>query len=291
VNNAYSRVRSPRRAGLWRKRIGAFLTYAILVTATLGVLLPILWAISTSLKDPQEIHAWPPQWIPSHVTSANYITGLLTPRFLHYLWNSVIVVAGALLVSIGLGTHAAYAVSRKNFRGKNILLFVIWSTIMIPGVSIVIPMFLLAVDVGLYDTYSALIIAYSAWLIPSIIWLMRGFVETVPPELEEAAQIDGCGTLKSFYVIVLPLLRPGLAAAAVLVFVTIWNDFLIGYALVVSDERRLLQVGLHAFMTEGSIEWGPMMAATIGSLIPAALVFAFMQRAFIQGVTGGAVKG
>jgi ABC-type glycerol-3-phosphate transport system permease component len=266
-------------------------TYFTLGLAGLFVVLPILWALSTSLKLPNDIHAWPPRWVPLRFTFDNYIVGFLTPRFLHYLMNNLIVVAGSLVVSIALGSHAAYAVARKPFFGKNILLLIIWATIMIPGVSIIVPLYLLAVDIGIYDTYTVLIIVYSAWLIPSLIWLLRGFIDSIPLELEEAAQMDGCGPLKTFYVIVLPLMRPGIAAAAVLVFVTIWNDFLIGYALVVSDERRLLQVGLQAFMTEGSIEWGPMMAATLGSLIPAAILFGVLQRAFIQGVTGGAVKG
>lgn len=134
-------------------------------------------------------------------------------------------------------------------------------------------------------------IVYAAWLIPTLIWLLRGFVISIPRSLEEAAQIDGASRLQTLYLVVLPLMRPGLGAAAVLAFVTVWNDFLIGFALTLSDEHRLLQVGLQSFVTEGGIDWGPMMAATIGSLLPAAVVFGLLQRAFIQGVTGGAVKG
>jgi ABC-type glycerol-3-phosphate transport system permease component len=267
------------------------MTYGALVVGCLIVLVPIGWALSTSLKISQEIHSWPPHWIPHQFTFENYLQGPLTKKFLTYLGNSVFIVAATVLLSVGLACHAAYAVARKNFSAKKPLLVLVWATMMIPTVSIVVPLYLMAVDVGIYDTYLVLVLVYSAWLIPSTLWLLTGFVESVPVELEEAAQIDGCGPFKIFYAILLPLMRPGLAAAAVLVFVTVWNDFLIGFSLVLSDSRRLLQVGLQVFLTEGGIEWGPMMAATITALIPAALVFGVLQRAFVQGLTGGAVKG
>jgi len=280
---------SPRRKS-WRRIIVDAAVYGCLVAACIVVLAPIFWAASTSFKMSAEIHGTP-HWIPNTVTFKNYLDSILDPKFLRYLGNSFIVFAGALVVSVGFAVHAAYVLARRRFAGKETMLFLIWATIMIPGVSIIVPLYLLAVDIGIYDTYAVLIIVYSAWLIPSVIWLLRSFVGSVPFELEEAAQVDGCSPVKTFYVVVLPLLRPGLGAAAVLVFVTVWNDFLIGFALTLGEERRMLQVGLHSFITEGGINWGPMMAATIGSLVPAALVFGFLQRAFVQGLTAGAVKG
>lgn len=280
-------VKSRARA---KRTLARAANYGLLVVACIVVLSPIMWAASTSLKTAQEIHG-SPVWIPKAVTFQNYVQSILHPKFIGYLFNSLLVFAGALIVSVGLAAHASYAVARRAFPGKSLLLFLVWATIMIPGVSIIVPVYLLTVDLGIYDTYFALIIVYSASLIPALIWLLRGFVLSLPVEVEEAAQVDGCSPLKIFYVIVLPLMRPGLGAAAVLVFVTIWNDFLIGFALTVGEERRMLQVGLHSFVTEGGINWGPMMAATVGSLVPAGLIFVLLQRAFVQGVTAGAVKG
>ena len=277
-----------RRRAHW---IGTAATYAVLVLAAAFVLLPLAWALSTSFKAPTEVFASPPRWIPGTFDFTNYTRGLFSPKFLRYILNSVIVVAGSLLLSVGLAVHAAYAVSRFKFRAKEALLFVIWSTVMIPGVSIIVPLYLLAVDLGIYDTLFVVVLAYSAWLVPTLIWLLRGFVDTIPYELEESAFVDGCSRLKAFYVVVLPLMRPGLAAASVLVFVTIWNDFLLAFSLTLRDENRLLQVGLYSFVTELGIEWGPLMAATIGSTIPVVIAFALLQRSFIQGLTGGAVKG
>jgi ABC-type glycerol-3-phosphate transport system permease component len=266
-------------------------TYAALAMASAFVLIPLLWALSASLKSPTDVLASPPQWIPPVVDFSNYTKGLFAPKFLRYIGNSLLVVAGSLLLSVGLAVHAAYAVSRFQFRAKDTLLFITWSTVMIPGISIIVPLYLLVVDLGIYDTLFVVIVAYSAWLVPTLIWLLRGFIDTVPYELEESALVDGCSRLKAFYVIVLPLLRPGLAAASVLVFVTIWNDFLIAFSLTLKDENRLLQVGLYSFITELGIEWGPLMAATIGSTVPVIVAFALLQRSFIQGLTGGAVKG
>ena len=277
-----------RRRSRW---LGDAATYAALALATAFVLIPLAWALSTSLKLPSDVFASPPRWIPGAVDLTNYTRGLFSPRFLRYILNSVLVVAGALVLSVGLAVHAAYAVSRFKFRGKDALLFVIWSTVMIPGVSIIVPLYLLAVDLKIYDTLFAVVLAYSAWLVPTLIWLLRGFVDTIPYELEESAFVDGCSRLKAFYVVVLPLMRPGLAAASVLVFVTIWNDFLLAFSLTLRDENRLLQVGLYSFVTELGIEWGPLMAATVGSTIPVVIAFALLQRSFIQGLTGGAVKG
>jgi multiple sugar transport system permease protein len=271
--------------------IGTAATYAALALAAAFVLVPLAWALSTSLKAPSDVFASPPRWIPGAIDLTNYTRGLFSPKFLRYILNSVLVVAGALVLSVGLAVHAAYAVSRFKFRAREALLFVIWSTVMIPGVSIIVPLYLLAVDLGIYDTLFVVILAYSAWLVPTLIWLLRGFVDTIPYELEESAFVDGCSRLKAFYVVVLPLMRPGLAAASVLVFVTIWNDFLLAFSLTLRDENRLLQVGLYSFVTELGIEWGPLMAATIGSTIPVVIAFALLQRSFIQGLTGGAVKG
>lgn len=280
-----------RRKATWGGRVRDLLTYSVLGIAVAFVLVPILWGLSTSLKLPTDLLATPARWIPSTVDFDNYQRSLLSAKFLRYMGNSLAVVVGSLIVSVTLAVHAAYAASRFRFKGKDFLLLLIWSTVMIPGVAIIVPLYLLAVDIGIYDTLFVVVLAYSAWLVPTLIWLLRGFIESVPVELEESALVDGCSRLKAFYLIVMPLLRPGLAAASVLVFVTVWNDFLLAFSLTLRDENRLLQVGLYSFVTELGIEWGPLMAATIGSTIPVVLAFIFLQRLFIQGLTGGAVKG
>jgi len=279
------------KSGKKGNRMTETVTYVALIAAAVFALLPLMWGLSTSLKPAVEASTWPPTWMPRHLTFDHYATVLNNPKYIRYLLNTVGVTLAVMLIGVTLSAHAAWAVVRHRFIGKKTMLFLMWTTIMIPGISIIVPLYLMAVDVGLYDTYAVLVIVYCASIVPTLVWLLRGFVASVPAELEEAALIDGCGRIAVFYRIVLPLLRPGLGAAAVLVFVTVWNEFLIGYALVLGDEHRLIQVGVYYFVTETGIEWGPLMAGMFISVLPVLVLFASLQKFFIQGLTGGAVKG
>jgi ABC-type glycerol-3-phosphate transport system permease component len=265
--------------------------FLFLVAVSAFALIPILWGLSTSLKTAQDVHAFPPTWIPNSVTLENWHGGVFSERFGRYLLNTALVVLGSLVLSLTLSIHAAWATVRFRFFGRDTVLLLMWATIMIPGVSIVVPLYMVAVDVGLYDTLWVLVLVYSAWLVPTLVWLLRGFVASVPAELEESARMDGCTVLGAFYRVTLPLTWPGLIAGSILVFVMIWNDFLIGYSLTLSDENRLIQVGIYYFITETGVQYGPLMAAAIASVIPVLALYALLQRYFIQGLTGGAVKG
>jgi ABC-type glycerol-3-phosphate transport system permease component len=265
--------------------------YAGLCLAVLFALLPILWACSTALKPGREISAWPPHWIPDTVTLQNFDRGVWSSKFLLYLRNTIIVIALALALAIPPALHAAWAAARLRFRGKQTLLLVMWATTMIPGIAVLVPLYLIAVQLGLFDTFWVLAIVYGAWAVPTLVWLLRRFMAAVPVELEEAAMLDGCSRLGAFYRVTLRLTPAGIFAGAVFVFVNIWNEFMIGYGLVQSDAHRIIQVGLYAFVTEVGIEWGPMMATLTASLVPIFLFYFLLQRFFIRGLIGGAVKG
>lgn len=281
---------SVRRGAGYRKVRDETVTYTVLVLASAFALLPLAWGLSTSLKAPAEIAA-EPKWLPAGLYLGNYVEAFRSDKFLQYLFNSSLVLALTLVFSVALAAHAAYVVSRREFPGKSALMFLVWSTIMIPGVAVIVPLYLLSVKVYLYDTYAVLVLVYSSWLVPTLIWLLKGFIDAVPFELEESALIDGCGQLGAFYRVVFPLLKPGLAAGSVLVFVMVWNDFIIGYAVTLTDPHRMVQVGLYFFVTEVGISWGPLMAATMIALAPIVIAFGLLQRQFIQGIAGGSVKG
>ncbi|MGG5822903.1 carbohydrate ABC transporter permease [Falsiroseomonas sp. HW251] len=275
-----------------RLRPGAAVAaYGAVLLACAFALLPVLWGLSTSLKTTQEVHAWPPSWLPVAPTFDNWRLAVFDARFMRYVGNTLLVVAGSLVLSLGLALLAAWATVRFRFRGREGLLLLMWSTIMVPGIAVVVPLYAVAVEVGIYDTLLAPGLVFSAWLVPTLVWLLRGFIAAVPAELEESAQIDGCTPLGAFARVTVPLLWPGLVAGSILVFVMIWNDFLIAYSLTLSDENRLVQVGIYAFMTETGVEYGPLCAAAIASIIPIVALYAALQRYFIQGLTGGAVKG
>ncbi|HVY21087.1 MAG TPA: carbohydrate ABC transporter permease [Bauldia sp.] len=272
-------------------RAAAAFTYAGLGVGAVFAALPVLWGVSTSLKSVIDVNAFPSEWIPETVTFGNWVTAVFSGRYSHYLVNTVIVIAFTLVLSLGLAAHAAHATVRHAFAGRKLTLNLMWATVMIPGIAIIVPLYSLAVHLGIYDTLIVLVLVYSAWLVPTLIWLLRGFVASIPNELEEAARVDGCSRLGAFYRVTLPLLRPGLLAGGVLVFIHIWNEFLVGYSLVLSDQHRLIQVGVYFFVTENGIAWGPLTAAATASVIPVVLAYAFLQRSFIQGLTSGAVKG
>jgi ABC-type glycerol-3-phosphate transport system permease component len=275
-----------------RRAAGKAITVIFLFLATVFAVAPILWAVLTSLKSPKEVALYPPTFFPQHLTFENYLGAVINNgTYLHYLFNTAVIVVAATALCLICSAHAAHAVARFRFRGSNVLMFAMFSTVMIPGVAVVIPLYLLSVKVGIYDTVLVLILVYSAWLTPTLVWLLRGFVLVIPYELEEAARIDGYSRLGAFYRVTLPLLRPGLLAGAVLIFANIWNEFLLGYSLVQSETARVIQVGIYANLTEVGVQWSRLTAAAVTAMLPVMIIYAFLQKAFVQGLSAGAVKG
>jgi ABC-type glycerol-3-phosphate transport system permease component len=266
-------------------------SYAVLALAALVAILPILWALLTSLKSMDEILAYPPVFIPSSVTIENYRSVIFGSGFLRYLFNTLLVAAIAIGIVLVAASHCAYAVSRIRFRGREGLMFLILTASMVPLVSLLSPLYLIWSSFGLYDTYFGMALVFAAWQTPTAVWLIRGFIEAVPYEIEEAAMIDGCSRWKCFYKIVLPIVQPGLVATAIVIFIFIWNDFLIATALTISDSRRLMQVGLYRYLGDLGVDWGRFSAYTILSIFPVVVVFVTLQKRLISGLVGGAIKG
>jgi multiple sugar transport system permease protein len=286
-----------KRSWKMRRRSFAGLAEMLAMVLVLGfavifALAPILWAILTSLKGPKEVALYPPTFLPQSLTLDNYRFAVIyNGKFLHYLFNTALIVVAATIICLVFSAHAAHAVARYKFRGSALLMFAMFSTIMIPGVAVVIPLYLLSVKAGIYDTITVLVLVYSAWLSPTLIWLLRGFVNAIPIELEEAGRIDGYSRIAVFYRVTLPLMRSGLLAGAVLIFANIWNEFLLGYSLVQSETARVVQVGIYANLTEVGVQWGRLTAAAVTATVPVLIIYAFLQKAFVQGLSTGAVKG
>jgi multiple sugar transport system permease protein len=274
-----------------RHHLVSVASHAFLIGACVIAVVPIFWGVVTSLKENEEIFSFPTQWLPDPVTIEHYKLVLFGSNFPRFFTNSAVVSILTILVTLAIAAHAAYAAARLKYRGKNVLLFLILATSMIPGISVLAPLYQMTVAVGLHDTYFALVLVYSAWQVPTVIWLLRGFIETVPAELDEAAMIDGCSRLQAFYRVVLPTLQPGLAAGAIMTFVFVWNDFLIGSVLTIGENMRPIQVGLYRYMGDVGVEWGRFLAYGVLALLPIMVVFLILQRRFISGLTSGAVKG
>jgi ABC-type glycerol-3-phosphate transport system permease component len=267
------------------------LSYVLLVLMALFAVLPILWALLTSVKDMGEILAYPPVFFPSSITIENYRSVIFGSGLLRYMFNTMFVAAIAIGIVLVGASHCAYAVSRIRFAGRESLMFLILAASMVPLVSLLSPLYLIWSGLGLYDTYLGMALVFAAWQMPTAVWLIRGFIEAVPYEVEEAAMIDGCSRLKCFYKIVFPIVQPGLVATAIVIFIFIWNDFLIATALTISDSRRLMQVGLYRYLGDLGVDWGRFSAYTILSILPVVVVFVTLQKRLISGLVGGAIKG
>jgi multiple sugar transport system permease protein len=214
------------------------------------------------------------------------------PNIGRFFLNSAILTVGTVALCLIVSAPAAYAAARFKFRGKNTLLLTILATSMIPGISILIPIYLLAITIDVLNSYLFMILVYSAWMIPQTIWFMKGFVEVVPQELEESALIDGCSWFGAFVRIVVPLIQPGLIAISILIFMFVWNDFLIGVILTTDDERRTVQVGLVRFIQDPiGVSWGEFMAFAMLAIAPVLVAFLLLQQRFVEGLTSGSVKG
>lgn len=273
------------------KKQYTILIYILLVFACLVVSLPIFWYISTSLKPYVKTIAYPPKWIPDPITFENFRFLLTKSNAPKYILNSLSVCFFTIICTLILASHMAFAFSRYQFKGKNVLMFCILMTSMIPGICIITSMYIISVKLNLHDTYHLLIIVFTAGQIPTQVWLLKGFFDKVPVELEESARLDGVTTLGSFYRILFPLSLPGIAAGAILIFVNVWNDWLISSTLTISESMRMVNVGLFDYIKDLGVDWGKFTAYSLISIFPIIVLFLSMQKYFIQGLTAGATKG
>jgi len=279
-----------------RRRFSPLWTVTIcLVVLITGVwtLFPIYWMLSTSVKENLEVFKVPPDLWPEHPTVASYI-GLNNdiapvPAFFR---NSVITSIGTVVLAVALAMFAGYALSRLRFRFRRSILIGVLMTQMFPLVVLLIPMYLLYVRAHLLNSYLGLILAFTSFTLPFGIWMIKGFVDSVPAEIEEAAMVDGCNRLQAMWMVVFPLVIPGVVATAVFAFLDAWNNLLFPLTLVNELTMKTLPPGMIlAFGGEFKHDWAGMMAASTVVTVPVIVAFVLIQRYLVEGLTGGAVKG
>lgn len=283
-----------RTAGLARRagrKLGDVLAYLALGLLTAFSLGPILWLVLTSLKPEADIVRAGIEYIPHHVTYSNFVAIWEESGFPQLILNSAITTLYTLILCLGVGVPASYALSRLTFRGRKSLLLGFLSVRMFPAVLVVIPLFVVLRTVGLLDTRLGLALAYTSFLLPIFIWLLKGFLDAVPRDLEDAARVDGCTRAGAMLRIVLPLIRNGLAASGVFVAIAAWNEFLFALMLTTSGGARTWPVGLQLMVGEFQLPWGVLAAGGVLSMLPVMLLFAAVQRTMVSGLTAGAIKG
>jgi multiple sugar transport system permease protein len=245
-----------------------------------------LWMLSLSLKSELENTAYPPVFIPSRFTFENFAKVLGGANFAKYFWNSIIVSGVSTLAALLLGVPAGYGIARA--KATRLAAFVLVSRIT-PGISYLIPMFILFRWLDLIGTLVPMIIIHLVITLPIVVWVMIGFFETLPQDIEEAATIDGCNPWQAFWHVALPLARPGITVATILSFIFSWNNFVFGIVLT-SRETRTLPVAVYNSMSFEQIAWGPLAASALLVTLPVLLLTVFAQKQIVQGLTAGGVK-
>ncbi|HWU90220.1 MAG TPA: carbohydrate ABC transporter permease [Kofleriaceae bacterium] len=268
----------------WRGAIVAAVIVLVIIALT-----PYLWMLLTSFKGRLEVLSDKPVW-KFDPTLEGYRGVFVDKKYLPLVWNSAIVAVGSTLLSLAIGVPAAYVFARSRFRGKEDLFFFFLTTRMAPAISVVVPMYLLFNKLGLLDTRLVVVLAHSTFNLSLVVWMMRGFFAEIPPQVDEAAQLDGHTRAGAFARVLLPLAAPGIAATAVLCFILSWNEFLYAFILA-AFESRTLTVGIPGLVTPHGTLWGQVAAVAIVATLPIILFTAVVQRHLVRGLTFGAVKG
>ncbi|MFJ9518972.1 carbohydrate ABC transporter permease [Kitasatospora sp. NPDC101801] len=253
---------------------------------------PVYWMVLTAFKPSTEIQAETPTFLPLHPTLEHFRTAVGSAGFAGYWRNSLLVTLGAVLLALLVALPAVFAVGRLRWRGRKAFVLLVFTAQMAPWEALLIPMYVIARDTGLLDSLTMLTLVYFMTTLPFTIVTLRGFLATVPAELEEAAQVDGCTRPVAFRRVTLPLLAPGLLATSLFGFITAWNEFAFANTLIIKNQdAHTLPVWLSSFGNVFGTDWGATMAAASLFMLPVLLVFLVLQNKVTTGMTAGAVKG
>lgn len=301
ISNGVSRffdiLLPPKEAGVprlnRRQRDGIRLFSRLLAVAIflIFVLFPFYWIIITSFKTTLQIQRFDSIYWPNPWTLEQYRSLIQETSFVTWFRNTVFVASTSTVISVALASTAAYALARLKFRGGGLMTTLLLVTYLLPGSLLFIPLYRILTDLGLINTYGALIATYPTFLMPFATWVMMGYYRSIPVELEEAALIDGASRLTAFWRITLPLAMPALLSVTLFAFTTAWNEFLFAFVFITSESLKTLPVGLQLLVFGDIYPWGQMMAASLMMAIPVVVIYIFAQRFLVEGLTAGSLKG
>lgn len=289
VGGLRRRLAGMQASDLWTRILIVAVTAAVLIY----ILLPIYWMLKSSVQTNAEIRMLPPVWVPSTLTLQPYENANILIPVWRYVFNSLFVSVTASVIATLVACSAAYVLARFRFPGATTILAVILLTNLIPPITKVFPIYFFIQELGLLNSYFGLIFAYVGFSMPFAVLLLRGYFETsAPPELEEAALVDGCSHFSAFWRVILPVSLPGIAAVTIFTFLNAWNDFLWASLLLNQGEMKTIQVGIGDFAQEGGgVQYvNAFMAACVIATIPALILFLVVQRWLVGGLTAGSVK-
>lgn len=272
------------------QRLIRFISYGLGTVFIIVLTMPLIWVVTTSLRPIAEVTSTPPIIWPQNITFDAYFDLWHEAPFVKYIVNSLVISLLTTLIALAFSISAAYAFARFAFRGATVLLMVFVMAQMLPGSSILIPLFQVIRSLGLLDTHAGMILIYTGFAIPFCTWLLNGYFRSIPEELEQAALIDGCSRLDLLFMIILPLAAPAVIAVGTFAFLLSWNEFL--FAFVFTKSKALtIPVGIRAaFLGQYVNKFDMLFAASLIFSLPPIATFVFLQKYFVQGLTAGAVK-
>lgn len=273
------------------KKLDRWTYFCLASLLTCFLLFPIFWMVKISFSPQAELFTMPPKWFSDNINLEGYKAFWYRASFLRFYFNSILVAFGTVIICLFAGILAAYSFSCFQYPGRDTLMLGSLSAQMFPWALLLISLYIFLGKLRLINSYFGLILAHSIFALPLTIWIIKGYFDTVPRELQDAAIIDGCGPIQILVRIIIPVCYPGILAAGIYVFIFSWNDFIFGLTLTSKESMRTLGPGIAmTFIGEHAYAWVDMMAASILVSLPTIIVFLLLQRFFIEGLTSGAVK-
>ncbi len=263
----------------------------LLSTGALFTIVPFLYMISTALKGPVYVFEFPPRLIPQEPTLENFVSAWTSNDFSRYFLNSIFVSFVTVACILLLGSMMAFAFARFQFVGKKFLFGLVIFFMTMPALCLIMPQFILARDLALTDKIAGLIVADTAQNLPFAIFLLRGFIEEIPKEIEDAAHIDGASSWNVYWQIILPLSKPALATAATIAFLGAWDEYVWASTIITTPKLRTLPVAIATYQGVHTTNWGLVFAASLIAVVPVLIVFVALQKYYVKGMIAGAIKG
>ncbi|MET9497889.1 sugar ABC transporter permease [Streptomyces sp. NPDC006552] len=273
-----------------RSRRASVLTHAVLIVSSVVALFPIGWLVFLSLGPGKDDYLHPSRILDTW-TFDNYTFVLQHTNFLKWLGNTLLVSLGTTVIGVLVAATSGYAVSRMRFPGYKKFMWVLLCTQMFPVAVLMVPMYVILSDLGLIDTYAGLIVVYLTTAVPYCAWLMKGYFDTIPMEIDEAGRVDGLSPFGTFFRLILPLARPGLAVAAFYTMITAWSEVAFANTFMLDDQKYTLAVGLQSFVSEHDAQRQYMAATAVLIAVPISAVFYLVQKNLVTGLTAGGTKG
>lgn len=272
------------------ERVRLSISYIFIWIMVFLAVMPFIYVVLTALKSSEQIYD-PDQIIPTYITLENFRQVLFQSNFVRYFMNSIFITVVTTVICMVLSVMAAYGLTRYYIIGSEKLKMAVLMTRMFPGILLCIPFYIIMKQMQLIDSYVGLIMMYCSFTLPFAIWNTCAFFNTIPWELEEAAMIDGCGRLRSFFTVIVHVAKPGLFVTALFCFMSSWDEYMYASIFINTTLKKTIQVGMQDFVGQYSVDWGLLMSAVVISLIPLLFFFALVQKNLVDGLSSGAVKG